>query len=532
MKKISLPINGTSTVVESEHSFVIIGANGSGKSHLGAWIERQSMESILRISAQRALSIPEIITIKSEEAAWNNIFYGNEQEKNKGYKWNWNEGFTTKLVNDFESVLSAVFARSSKENEAYVKSCREHESLQKEKPLVPVMIKDKIINIWNVVFPHRQILLDDATVRAKFDNSTSYHGKEMSDGERVAIYLIAQCLVAPDDMALVIDEPEIHLHKTIMHKLWDKIEEYCPEKIFVYITHDLDFASTRKDAKLIWTKNYTIDKTVEKWEIELIESHDSIPDSLMIEVLGNRKNILFVEGDKSSYDYQLYSNIYSDYYVVPVGNCATVINMTRAFNEESVRRLHNIKVRGIIDRDYLTDNEIESYRQDCIYPLEVAEVENLFCIKELLEIIASHFSITSIYQVVHQAEETIFEAFQAEYEVQLSSICEREVLHKLRQYKKEENTKDGVIRGFDSIVSSINIEELYNNNKTKIDAIISNNNYNELLMIYNRKNLHKRIARIFDLKQTGYVDLILRLLKSDKRQTIVDAVKRYAPIIG
>ena len=73
---------------ESVSNFIIIGANGSGKSHLGVWIEENQGEDInvLRISAQRALTIPKTIVVKSEEAAWNKIYYGNETEKNKGSK--------------------------------------------------------------------------------------------------------------------------------------------------------------------------------------------------------------------------------------------------------------------------------------------------------------------------------------------------------------------------------------------------------------------------------------------------------------
>lgn len=42
--------------VSSTQSYVLVGANGSGKSHLGAWIEKNN-DKVLRISAQRALSI-------------------------------------------------------------------------------------------------------------------------------------------------------------------------------------------------------------------------------------------------------------------------------------------------------------------------------------------------------------------------------------------------------------------------------------------------------------------------------------------
>lgn len=36
-KSIIIPVNNKPTKIESVQNFVIVGANGSGKSHLGAW---------------------------------------------------------------------------------------------------------------------------------------------------------------------------------------------------------------------------------------------------------------------------------------------------------------------------------------------------------------------------------------------------------------------------------------------------------------------------------------------------------------
>lgn len=136
MQSITIPIDKVQTTINSEQNFVIVGANGSGKSHLGAWIEEQNINGgVLRISAQRALSIPENITIKSEESAWNKIYYGIEDQQNKGYKWNWGKEDTTKLVDDYDSVLSGIFARQNRENASYVKDCKEREQQKKKKPL-------------------------------------------------------------------------------------------------------------------------------------------------------------------------------------------------------------------------------------------------------------------------------------------------------------------------------------------------------------------------------------------------------------
>ena len=72
-----------------------------------------------------------------------------------------------------------------------------------------------------------------------------YNAAEMSDGERVIFYLIGECLAAPDDAVIVIDEPEMHLHKSIQSDLWDAIEAERPDCLFVYLTHDVDFAASR-----------------------------------------------------------------------------------------------------------------------------------------------------------------------------------------------------------------------------------------------------------------------------------------------
>lgn len=79
--------------------------------------------------------------------------------------------------------------------------------------------------------------------------------------------MIGQCLISPENTVIVIDEPEIHLHKSIMYKLWDKIEEFCPTKTFIYITHDLDFAASRKEATKIWIKSYD---GKDAWELNII----------------------------------------------------------------------------------------------------------------------------------------------------------------------------------------------------------------------------------------------------------------------
>ena len=102
------------------NSVIIIGANGSGKSKLGAWIEQQSLDGIHRICAQRSLNFNENIALKNFAQAEELVFYGtnddNIHKSRKSYRWDWGRGYTTTLLNDFENVLAALLAKQNNDN--------------------------------------------------------------------------------------------------------------------------------------------------------------------------------------------------------------------------------------------------------------------------------------------------------------------------------------------------------------------------------------------------------------------------------
>lgn len=532
--KIRIPINGSVSEISSDQSFVIIGANGSGKSRLGKYIEDNTPEkNSHRISAQRALTIPEYISLKSFEQASDLLLYGTTdnnalKQKMKGSKWGWN-GYENKLIDDYDNLLSSVFALKNTENDKFVQTCKENEVVGRSHPKAPITVIDRIIEIWTSIMPHREVVFADAKVSAKH-NGVEYHGKDLSDGERVALYLLAQALCVPDGYVIIVDEPEIHLHKSVMTKLWDKIEEYCPNKTFVYITHDLDFASSRKSATKIWVKGF--DGT--NWDIQILPEIENVPEALIIEILGNRKDVLFVEGDRGSYDFELYKHIYSNYYIVPCGSCSAVIQNTKAFR--NMNNLHKLNIYGIIDHDYRTDAEINSYANDGIFVLEIAEIENLFCIEGIIRIIAEHQAYSDVDTKIATVKEAVFTAFNQEYNNQLCSICEREIQHKLKNYKKTSlNTQQDLEDQLELLLTNIDVAKLYSNTKIRIDGIITNKDYDKLLGIFNRKNIHKRISKELGLTSTeedNYAQLVLRLLNTDKKARIISEMSRFTPALS
>ena len=215
-----LPDQNNNSKLEFEapnNSVILIGANGSGKSRLGAWMERQEAIKTHRIGAQRYLALDGEIALRSFEQAEKYLIYGNngiDQDK-----WGrWNGRLTTGLLNDYGNVLSALLAKKNKQYDEFIAWCKEQNQQQHAHYEYPETVVDKLISIWNLIFPQRQIRVEDCKVIASCLQevggiapvSFDYQASEMSDGERVTLYLISQCLSVPENMTIIIDEPENH----------------------------------------------------------------------------------------------------------------------------------------------------------------------------------------------------------------------------------------------------------------------------------------------------------------------------------
>ena len=519
--------NGNKKEYEAaSNSLVIIGANGSGKSKLGAWIEQQNMENVHRIGAQRNLNFQENVPLKSYSQAEDFVFYGSDDkssQKNKGQRWNWGKSFTTKLMDDFDNVLAALIALKNNDNEKFVKECKTAPT-RAERPDPPITAIDKLIQIWDEIFPQRKLEINDAKFLASLRDGTGspYSSNQMSDGERAVLYLTAQVLCVPRNKTLIIDEPEVHLHRSIMNCLWAALEKYRPDCFFIYITHDTQFAATHGQSDKIWIKEF--DGT--NWTLERIQNSE-LPEELLFDILGSRKNVLFVEGEKNSYDTQLYTILYPNYYVIACGSCTQVIARTKAFRSNPA--LHHCEVYGLIDHDYRSDYEISKYKEEFIYTLDVAEVENLFLVEGLIQLLATHlgrnpdevFACIKNYIVnvrfAKQIDKQICQSVVAHLKYQLSSI------------ELSKKSDDEAKASLNAALQAIDYEKTKSEQETKFREALAGADYASILRVFNEKGIINSIGHFFGLNDKEYCNTILYLLKGRMHDEIIDAVSKYLP---
>ena len=430
-------------------------------------------------------------------------------------------------MDDYSKLLTYLVSEQYEISLGYTQSMKGHNSY-----VIPPDAKlDLIKKVWEKVLPHRELILKASTVEVKLKNSSdaeSYSASAMSDGERVAFYLIGQCLSLPTDSIIVIDEPEIHLHRVIQARLWDAIERERPDCLFVYLTHDLEFAASRTEAKKLWIKSYD----GSKWDWQEVPETEGIPEEVFLSVLGSRKPVLFTEGDRGSFDATLFSRIYPEWTIMPRGGCAQVIEATKAFT--ALKHLHGMECQGIIDRDYRTDEEVANLLAKGIHVLAVQEIENLLLVENVLREVATHANASLM--VVDTAEQIVEKvkafAFDELIKGQVTLVSGRTAWEVEKQLHKIDSGAEGLdaLKQAVAKAAELDVASIYERFNQEISRVISERDFATLLRFYNNKGIVKQIGKFFGTQ--NYSEFVKRLVGGNKGESIIQAMRNACPTLS
>lgn len=521
---LSAPTN--TAKVESKGSVVILGANGSGKTRLGSWLELQSehRDKVHRISAQKSLNMPSISVSMSVDEAEANLIYG-YKERNIDYKIGsrWGSNPNTFLLNDFERLLAYLFSEENDKSTKYRQAAKQSGAW-----IAPPETKlDIIRRIWEQVLPHRKLLIGGGKIETAISDNPSviYNAAEMSDGERVIFYLIGQALSAPKDGILIIDGPELHLHKSIQSTSWDKIEAERPDCLFVYLTHDLDFAASRVNATKICLRSFN----GQTWDWYVVPEDSEIPEDILLEIAGSRKPVIFIEGDRSSLDYFLYPKLYPDFTIIPAGGCENVIHATRSFS--SLKAIHRLSSLGIVDRDFREDDEVNYLESSGVYVLNFSELENLLLTEEVLRFVAGKLHRDDFPDMFEKTKSLVLGEMEKNKERLISSITASTIERKLKSFDAKAVGESNLKSSLHNLMGAIDVSAIYQNTCTKIEEILKNEKYDEAIRIYSNKGLIYQISSIFGFKSNELIEFIQRLILSKEGEPLISIMQGRVPQI-
>lgn len=415
----------------------------------------------------------------------------------------------TAPVNDFDKLVTLLF---SDNYDALLE--REGEEIRTGGMVAPrqTLIR-KVQVLWESVLPSRQLVLSSGAVHVRFRHLADsqapdpYHAKAMSDGERVVFYLLGQCLCAPEGAIVLVDEPEIHLHKAIQDALWNAVEQARPDCTFVYLTHDLAFAADRVGAQKVCLTDYAEN---DRFSWFAVAPQQGIPDDVYLEVLGSRKPVLFVEGTAGSLDLELYQLAFPKFTVKPAGGCTAVVSATKAFSELS--DMHHLQCFGLVDRDHLEAGQISAYQRNNIYTPKVAEVENLYLVPELIAAVANQLMLNE-HVILERVQRFVIDLFHRELELHAMDVMRQRVALFLGRFSSSAEAVTPYVAHLELHLNGIDAKGLYEEALQQAQDLVTASDYRGILKVFNKKGIADQIAHLLDIRRGTYVEKVREMSK-------------------
>ena len=351
-----------SFIAKIDSTTVIIGANGAGKTSLINELRKNSIDEMYVLPAQKLLYFVSNIHDRNGISRERYI----QDLKKVDLKYETIDLYQSKIENDFSNKFTKLITLLVKDYTNIVTR-----RSRKEKDL-PLTLWDRVEQIWNQIFPEIIFELepDDRVIKVE-KNGSKYSINGLSDGERCILFYIGNVLLAPENSYIIVDEPETFLNAAIYNELWDLLISERPDCQFIFASHNMDFVQSRTNATYVWCKKF---EAPYNFDFQILEESQEMPLSLLTEVSGTKKPILFCEGTKTSIDYQIYSKLFSEFcFVKPVQGHKQVIQHTKAYN--NLNKMHGNKAYGIIDYDWMDESSIKENKEEGIFVLPFNEVE-------------------------------------------------------------------------------------------------------------------------------------------------------------
>lgn len=257
---------------ENKKVFVMVGPNGSGKTTLlRELISATGENKIGYFPADRLFVIDTSFSAqRSHKLLLNDIEYTdsistNIDDTNQAYS-------ITKQMNQTIALFEKTryMEMDEKENgEIDEGGCR----------------SNQVLSIWNDLIRDRKLFSHGELLVSTLDG-IQYPIKYLSSGEKSVFYFLTNILLKEEKEYYFIDEPENNLNPAVVSKLWNILEKERPNSVFVYLTHDSEFVSSRINSRNYWIEKYDGNN----WTFTPLPKSEVLPQKLIVSLQSAKRN--------------------------------------------------------------------------------------------------------------------------------------------------------------------------------------------------------------------------------------------------
>ena len=456
----------------------VLGANGTGKSSLVSHLYRNHSAHARRISAHRQTwftSNTIDITPKGREDLETNFKSQDTKPISRHFEWNPEQRANIAIFDliDADTMLAREIADLMREEKF-------EEAKTKAEVPAPIFKINELMRLSNI--PIEITIEEKQKIMAVRDGGAPYSIAALSDGERNAFLIAALVITAPPGTLLIIDEPERHLHRTIISPLLTLLFETRDDCAFIVSTHELGLPVDNPNSQTLLVRSCEFNGVQPvKWDIDLLPENTSLTEKLKTDLLGGRRKLLFIEGTATSIDLPIYSLLFPSVSIIPKSNCREVENSVKALRTSE--EAHWTRAWGIVDNDRRSSSKITELKASGVFALSCFSVESLYYNPEIISRISVRMSKVAGGNPAKMVCNAISAAID-EAQKGREHLIENTVTRLVRQDIFSSLPTKDMIKDEEQIQIAVKVAEIRKSEEQEFDTYVKNNDLTGLLNRY------------------------------------------------
>jgi hypothetical protein len=250
------------------------------------------------------------------------------------------------------------------------------------------------------------------------------------------------------------------------------------------------------------------------WDLEELPEDTGLPEHAVVEIVGSRKPILFVEGEGASLDLTVYRSLYPKFTIVPVGSCEVVIHSVASFKERVA--LHRLEVRGLIDADDRGPTDLSDLQSRDVYVLPVAEVENLMLLPGVFLALAEVLICDNPPALLGGLGKEVAKIATENLDLVSARYTARQIDRRLKRVTLNPKDLSSLQTTYGAEIATIDAAVIFNSFRKNLEDKIQSVDLLGILRLYKNKGLLARVASLLGLRdQKQLLEKLARLLGGD-----------------
>ena len=322
---------------------------------------------------------------------------------------------------------------------------------------------------------------------------------------------------------LLIDEPERHLHRSIIVPFLAALFAQREDCTFIVSTHELALPAANPSASVLMVRSCKwAGNRAGSWDIDLLEPNNRLPEELRLAVLGSRRKVLFLEGTGTSLDLPIYNALFPDISVAASGTSTDVQRAVEGMRTS--HDLHHIDAYGLIDRDGRSQEAVDALSHRAVFALDVYSVESLYFCFDSLDAVARWQAQSLGRDPDTMRESALQAAFEALREAGLAErMAGRRCEHLVRDQIASQAPDWKAIRDNNSSGFEISLTSPFQKELSMFRDLLRDKAFDQL------------VAR-YPLRESGVFEAVARALEFKSKelygQTLIARVQSDAALAG